>query len=119
MVIVKEIFYNPDRWYLFEEENDLLFEVIAVWPPKAAEVDEAPEAAPNPPPAADEPPPVDDDDSTGGQAGALDWTGLVPVVGHGLVFSWVKLEAPRQKKDCGLVFFFMRNGIMEGCISCL
>ena len=87
--------------YLFEEENDLLFEVIAVWPPKAAEVDEAPaEAAPNPPPAADEPPPVDDDDSTGGQAGALDWTGLVPVVGHGLVFSWVKLEAPRQKKDC-------------------
>lgn len=57
---------------LFEEENDLLFEVIAVWPPKAAEVDEAPEAAPNPPPAADEPPPVDDDDSTGGQAGALD-----------------------------------------------
>ena len=58
--------------YLFEEENDLLFEVIAVWPPKAAEVDEAPEAAPNPPPAATEPPPVDDDDSTGGQAGALD-----------------------------------------------
>ena len=44
---------------------------MAVWPPKAAaEVDEAPEAAPNPPPAAaTEPPPVD---STGGQAGALD-----------------------------------------------
>ena len=69
----REIFYNPDCSYLFEEENDLLFEVIAVWPPKAAEVDEAPaEAAPNPPQAADEPPPVDDDDSTGGQAGALD-----------------------------------------------
>ena len=48
----------------------MLFEVMAVWPPKAAEVDEAPEAAPNPPPAAaTEPPPVD---STGGQAGALD-----------------------------------------------
>ena len=50
----------------------MLFEVIAVWPPKAAEVDEAPEAALNPPPEATEPPPVDDDDSTGGQAGALD-----------------------------------------------
>ena len=52
----------------------MLFEVMAVWPPKAAEVDEAPEAAPNPPPPAPtEPPPVDDDDdSTGGQAGALD-----------------------------------------------
>ena len=32
---------------------------------------------------------------TGGQAeGAFGWTGLVPVVGHGLVFNWVRLEAP-------------------------
>ena len=27
----------------------------------------------------------------------VDWfcTGLVPVVGHGLVFNWVKLDAPK------------------------
>ena len=34
---------------------------------------------------------------TGGQAeGAFGWTGLVPVVGHGLVFNWVRLEAPEM-----------------------
>ena len=56
---------------------------LAVWPPKAVEVDEVGETTPNPP-LADEAPPVDDDDSTSG----LD----------GLAFSWVKLEAPREKK---------------------
>lgn len=43
--------------------------------------------APNPKPV--------DPVSAGGQAeGAAVWTGLVPVVGQGLVFNWVRLEAP-------------------------
>ena len=32
-----------------------------------------------------------------------DCTGLVPVVGHGLVFSWVKFEAPKEL--IGSVYF--------------
>ena len=39
----------------------------------------------------------------------VDWfcTGLVPVVGHGLVFNWVKLDAPKisnRKIKSGLIF---------------
>ena len=45
---------------------------LAAWPPKAVEVDEVGETTPNPP-LADEAPPV-------------------------AAFSWVKLEAPREKK---------------------
>ena len=41
---------------------------------------------------------------TGGQAeGAFGWTGLVPVVGHGLVFNWVRLEAPAKCNDINFI----------------
>ena len=43
----------------------------------------------------------------------VDWfcTGLVPVVGHGLVFNWVKLDAPKIFENTNLSKSSRRNKI--------